>query len=268
MPELPEIHHLAKQMDKALKGRRIESVDIRQEKCLNVPTTEFTELVQGKTIGRSANRGKWVFTELDPGAWLLLNLGMGGDARLVKAGGEVPAVYQGRFDLDNGSAFTLRFWWFGYIHASDDLASHKMTCDLGVDPLDRREFTLARFAEMLRGRRGAIKQYLLDKKNIAGIGNVYAQDSLFMASIHQKRTIPSLSEDDIGRLHAAIVEHLAMATKLGGLAYEKDLYGKPGGFSEFLVGYREDQTCPECGTAIEKVKTRSTSSSVCPKCQV
>ncbi|HQK93096.1 MAG TPA: DNA-formamidopyrimidine glycosylase family protein [Armatimonadota bacterium] len=268
MPELPEIHHLAKQMDRALTGRRIEAVEIRQEKCLNLPAGRFRELVEGKIIGRSKNRGKWVFTELHPEAWLLLNLGMGGDARLTRAGGDLPGTYQGRLDLDDGSVFTLRFWWFGYIHAADDLTRHKMTCDLGVNPLDKREFSLERFREMLRGRRGAIKQYLLDQRNVAGIGNVYAQDSLFMARLHPKRTIPSLSDDDIARLHAAIVDHLSMATKLGGLAYEKDLYGKPGGFSEFLVGYREGQPCPECGTAIEKIKTGSTSSFICPRCQV
>ncbi|HOS95029.1 MAG TPA: DNA-formamidopyrimidine glycosylase family protein, partial [Armatimonadota bacterium] len=128
MPELPEIHHLAKQMDRALTGRRIEAVEIRQEKCLNLPAGRFRELVEGKIIGRSKNRGKWVFTELHPEAWLLLNLGMGGDARLTRAGGDLPGTYQGRLDLDDGSVFTLRFWWFGYIHAADDLTRHKMTC--------------------------------------------------------------------------------------------------------------------------------------------
>jgi len=270
MPELPEIRHLAKQMDHALKGRCIADVEIRQEKCLNVPVARFRELVEGKAVAGCRYLGKWVFTELAPEAWLLLNLGMGGDARLHKPGEALPETYQACFHFEDGGALTLRFWWFGYIHAASahELPSHKMTADLGVDPLDPKAFTPEAFAALLKGRRGAIKQLLLDQRRIAGIGNVYAQDSLFMAGIDPRRAIPSLSDDDIQRLHRAIAEHLSEAARLGGLEFERDLYGKPGGFSAFKVGYREGQSCPECGTAIEKVKTGSTSSFICPVCQV
>ncbi len=270
MPELPEIHNLAKQMARKLKGLTIESVELKQPKCLNVPPKRFEKLVVGKTIGLVTSRGKWVFCALEPGGRLLLNLGMGGDCLYHKPGAKPPDKYQARFVFTDGSSLSLRFWWFGYIHAvaEGELAEHPMTATLGVDPLSKEEFSLERFLGMLEGRRGAIKQYLLDQKHIAGVGNVYAQDILFMARIHPKRTIPSLSDAERRALHGAIVEHLSAATKKGGLKYEKDLFGKEGGFSEFQVAYREGEACPVCGATIEKIKTGSTASYVCPKCQV
>jgi len=270
MPELPEIHNLAKQMDRKLKGLTVESVELKQPKCLNVPPRRFEKLVVGTSIARVTNRGKWVFCELAPGGHLLLNLGMGGDCLYHRPGAKLPEKYQARFVFDDGASLSLRFWWFGYIHAAPEgrLGEHEMTASLGVDPLSKEEFSLKRFLEMLDGRRGAIKQYLLDQKHIAGIGNVYAQDILFIARIHPKRTIPSLSDAERRALHAAIVEHLSAATKKGGLKYEKDLYGKEGGVREFQVAYRVGEPCPVCGATIQKLKTGSTASYICPKCQV
>ncbi len=269
MPELPEIHNLAKQMDRTLRGLRIDAATIHQEKCLNLPVDEFESLTVGRTVGRSARRGKWVLTELTPGTRLLCNLGMGGDAFYHRPGEPLPEKYQVALRFEGGSALSLRFWWFGYVHAvaEEALEQHKMTATLGVDPLSKREFSLARFRELLRGRRGALKQFLLDQGNVAGIGNVYIQDSLFLAGLHPKRPIPSLTDPEIERLHGALVRHLKETTALGGLRWEKDLFGRPGRFETFLVGYREGESCPTCGATIEKIKTGSTSSVSCPRCQ-
>ena len=73
--------------------------------------------------------------------------------------------------------------------------------------------------------------------------------------------------DERIELHGAIVEHLGEATRMRGLAYEKDLFGRPGRFNEFAVGYREGEGCPQCGTTIEKIRTGSTASYICPTCQ-
>jgi formamidopyrimidine-DNA glycosylase len=270
VPELPEIHTLAKQMDRKLRGLRVGSVTVHQGKCLNVPVAEFTTLVTGRTVGRSARRGKWVFVDLRDDTALLLNLGMGGDALYHAPGEALPEKYQVAFHFEGGSALSLRFWWFGYVHAvpASELGSHKMTASLGLDPLSKKEFTLEAFRGLLHGRRGALKQLLLDQNRIAGIGNVYIQDSLFLAGLHPSRPIPSLSEDEVERLHAAIVRHLTDTAALGGLRWEKDLFGKPGRFEQFLVGYQEGKPCPSCGTTVEKIKTGSTASYICPRCQV
>jgi formamidopyrimidine-DNA glycosylase len=104
---------------------------------------------------------------------------------------------------------------------------------------------------------------------LAGIGNVYVQDILFQAKLHPNRRISTLSEKEINILYNAIRDVLNHSIQLGGLAYEKDFYGQKGKLTinEFLVGYKTGKPCPACKTPIEKIKTGSTSSYICPKCQ-
>jgi formamidopyrimidine-DNA glycosylase len=269
MPELPEIHHLARQLQRAVRGRRIAQVETRQPKCLNLPPRAFAGLLRGRTIDRVTSRGKWLFVHLDPGATLLVSLGMGGDLLLHRPGAPLPDRHQLKIEFTDHSHLTIRFWWFGYAHAmpDDGLAGHKMTARLGLDPLDRREFTFARFDALLGHRRGAIKALLMDQSKVAGIGNVYIQDILFAARLHPNRAITKITAPERTALHQAIVAHLTGAAKFGGLAYERDLYNKLGGFKHFLVGYREGKPCPVCGTAVQKVRTGSTASYICPGCQ-
>ena len=269
MPELPEIVNLARQMNEELREKKIVQVIVRQEKCLNVPVEDFESLVKGKTICPVTSRGKWIFTKLEPETWFLLNLGMGGDVLYHKPRKTLPDKYQVRLDFDDHSVLTIRFWWFGYAHAvaQADLGAHQMTSTLGLSPIDEVEFGYEAFSALLEGRRGNIKSFLTNQKYVAGIGNVYIQDILFAARLHPGRKIPDISEMERKKLFFAIRDNLKHAVDLGGLAYEKDLYNQPGRFKDFSVGYREGKPCPECGTPIEKIKTGSTASFICPCCQ-
>ncbi len=269
MPELPEIYNLAKQMNAALPGKVVSAVEVRQEKCLNVPVKRFRSLLVRKTVGKITARGKWVFAELDPGARFLLSLGMGGEALYHRPGAPRPEKYQVKLDFSDGSALSIMFWWFGYAHAikTADAASHKMTASLGLSPLSPSEFTYQAFRALLNAKKGAIKPVLMDQTQIAGIGNVYIQDILFRAQLHPNRRIPEISDEERKLLFHVIRENLRAATKLGGLVHEKDLYGRPGRFQDFLVGYREGQPCPECGAVVEKIRTGSTATFICPRCQ-
>lgn len=268
MPELPEIYNLALQMDRELRGKKVAGVEVRQEKCLNVPVEEFKGLVTGKKVGPITPKGKWIIARLEPDAYFLLSLGMGGNLLYHKAGESLPKKYQIAFTFDDGSLLSIGFWWFGYAHAIKSLAEHKMTSKLGMPPIDAA-FTYEHFNGLLKGKRGSIKSVLLDQSCMAGIGNVYAQDILFKARLHPDRRVPMLSDDEKQALYRSIRDNLKTAVALGGIAYEKDLYGNPGKLTvdDFQVGYREDKPCPVCGTAVEKIKTGSTASYVCPKCQ-
>ncbi len=271
MPELPEVTNLAREMDHELTGRRITKVSALQPKCLNLPREAFSQLVLKTCVNRVTARGKWVFLSLQPGVTLLLNLGMGGDVLFHTTDDPLPANCQVAIVFEDRTALSLHFWWFGYVHAvpTAALASHAMTAALGMDPLNQREFTRGAFDELLqRKRRSAIKTVLLDQRNIAGIGNVYIQDILFAARIHPLRTTGDLSPAEHSALYEAIRSQLQHALSLGGLAYEKDLYGRPGGFQDFQVGYREGKPCPICGTPIQKIRTGSTASFICPHCQL
>jgi formamidopyrimidine-DNA glycosylase len=266
VPELPEIFCRAREMDGALAGRTIESIEVLQPKCLNVTVEEFDRGLAGAEIVSVKHHGKWLFVETTQG-YLLINMGMGGELLLVPRD-KLPQKWRVRFDLDGGEALAVNFWWFGNAHfvAPGGLAEHEMTAKLGPDALD---LSLDELDELLAGRRSRIKSFLLDQSKIAGIGNAYVHDILFRAKLHPLRAIPALDTSDVERLHRAIQTELQRSIAVGGAWYEIDLHGERGGFTadDLLVGYRESKPCPECGTTIEKIKTGSTSGFLCPICQ-
>ena len=269
MPEMPEIYRLSEQMNRELKDRTIKGVRVIQEKCLNMPAADFRSLLAGKRISQVTSRGKWICLELEPDCLLLLNLGMGGNVVLHEDEQSLPDKYQLRIDFRDERVLTIGFWWFGYAHAvsSGDPGDHRMTARLGPTPIRDSAFTEKHLLDLIRGRKGSVKSLLLDQSRIAGIGNVYVQDILFRAKMHPRRTLQTLTEVEVSSLYRSIMETLGAAVDSGGLAYERDLYNRPGGFKDFLVGYREGQPCPECGTVIRKIKTGSTASYICPECQ-
>jgi formamidopyrimidine-DNA glycosylase len=268
--ELPELAVLSRQMAKELVGRKVLEVEVANPKCLNVPLKQFQQGVVGRVVKSVENRGKWLFITLDSGNVLLFNPGMGADVIHYKPQDKLPEKYQVKFAFDDESGFTIRAWWFCYLHLAhlNRLAEHKLTAKLGISPLDKR-FTLDYFRQMMDKKRGNIKTFLLDQKNIAGIGNVYIQDTLFNARVHPLRAISSLTDSEVEALYKSMKSVLTDSIELGGLAYEKDFYGNKGryGAEQFKIAYKPGKPCPVCKRPIEKIKTGSTSSFICPKCQ-
>jgi len=269
MPELPEIWNLARQMDETLKGKRIVELQVKQAKCLNLPLEDFEKLLINKEIREVTPHGKWIFAKLHPGTRFLLNLGMGGEVFYFPEEKDLPDKFKLKINFHDGSLLTINFWWFGYAHVvrEEELSGHRMTSSLGISPLDGREYTLKNFQKLLSGKKGGIKSFLMDQENIAGIGNVYIHDILFRAGLHPGHRIPSITEEELKRLFLVIRENLKQAAALGGLAYERNLFNQPGKYKDFLVGYREGKPCPVCGITVQKIKTGSTSSYICPTCQ-
>jgi len=190
---------------------------------------------------------------------------MGGDfhyrrpgARSGEASGAAPPEkYQFKLTFSDGSELALRFWWFGCVHIarSGELA---------------RLLDLARFRRMVAARpRRSVKSFLLDQKVLAGIGNVYAQAPLWGARLHPDRHLGSVSPAEVDALWASLRGVLERSIAKGGLAYERDLYGNPGGYGreDYDVAYRTGEPCPRCGAAIQKIKTGATSTRLCPECQ-
>jgi formamidopyrimidine-DNA glycosylase len=264
MPELPEITARAREMKAELVGKTITGIEVLQPKCLNVPEETFVDRLTGARLLDVSNRGKWLFVETTQG-WLLLNLGMGGEILLTRRD-QLPEKVRLLFDLADGGCLAVNFWWFGYAHCVADLASHAMVSQLGPDFMS---LSLEDFRAVLRGRRGGIKSLLLNQKRVAGIGNVYVQDPLFKAGIHPLRQINTLTSAEVDTLYYAIRETLQESIDHGGSHWEQNLHGEHGGWdgSFFLVAYREGQPCPTCETAVEKIKTGSTSTHICPVCQ-
>jgi formamidopyrimidine-DNA glycosylase len=266
--ELPETIILSQQMEKELAGNQISSLDVANPKCLNMPFEEFEKIVVKSSIFSVSPKGKWLVFSLNTHV-LFFNPGMGADVCYYTSG-DLPEKYTIKIECEDKSGVTFRVWWFCYLHLAhmDALETHTMTAQLGKTPLDE-SFTLEHFTGLLSKRRGFIKSFLLNQKNVAGIGNFYIHDILFGANIHPLRKIPSLTCEDVEALYHSMRSLLSKSVELGGSHYEKDFYGNYGGFdaaTHFKIGYNSG-TCPVCNTDVQKIKTGSTSSYVCPHCQ-
>lgn len=178
--------------------------------------------------------------------------------------------YQVKVLFTDGSGYTARFWWFGkFLLAShNELESEPNTKDIAMDPFDER-FTLEYFSSLLKGKKTQIKAFLMNQKNVGGIGNMYMHDILFKARLHPQRKISDMSEEEINLLYKSITEVLNLSREKGSFAHEGDFFGQKGGYTMdyFLVGYKENQPCPVCGQKIVLIKTGTTSSFICPDCQ-
>lgn len=269
MAELPETDKLSRQMNAELSGRRIRNIILLQEKNLNITPGAFAGRCVGAAIESVKYKGKWFVVRLDNGENILISLGMGGD--LFYFDGETKEEkYQVKMDFDDGSGFTLRFWWFGkFLLVSDEaLPEEPNTKDIAMDPFDER-FTYEYFRRLFAGKKKQIKAFLLDQKNISGIGNMYMHDILFSAGLHPQKKISDMREQEFTLLYRSILDTLRLSGSKGAFSYEKDFYGNHGGFTadDFLVGYKDGGSCPKCGTAIERIKTGSTMTYICPHCQ-
>ena len=125
------------------------------------------------------------------------------------------------------------------------------------------------FELLIKSQKGKLKKFLLDQSKISGIGNAYIHDILFLAGLHPDLDINKLDDSQIDKLFQSIQDGLLPSLEKGGAFYEMNLFGEKGGFlmEDILVGYHENQPCPKCGTTIQKIKTGSTSSYLCPICQ-
>lgn len=266
MPEYPEIAARTREMNELLTGKTIAAVEILQPKCLNISQKQFKESLARATLRGTTQRGKWLVTDTSQG-WLLLNMGMGGELLLVDRE-HLPDKYRLIFDFTDESCLAVNFWWFGYAHylPPGPLEAHEQLARLGPNALD---VELARFRKLVQGQKTGVKAFLLDQTRLAGIGNAYIHDILWLARIHPLRKLHTLPDEEIEALWQAIQDGLRPSLAKGGAFYEVNLRGEKGGFlmEDILVGYREGEPCRRCGATIIKIKTGGTSSFMCPVCQ-
>jgi len=270
MAELPEITKLSGQMRETLQNKTIKSIDILQEKCVNVAVKEFLKRTAGAKIADVRHKGKWIVTDLDNGEHILLSLGMGADVLYFEAEENLPENYQLKALFTDGTGYTARFWWFGkfLLVSNKELATEPNTKDIAIDPFDER-FTLEYFTSLLAGKKTQVKAFLMNQKNVGGIGNMYMHDILFKARLHPQKKISDMSAGDVKLLYNSILKILNLSRKKGTCEYEKDFFGKGGGFSmkDLVVGYKENEPCPDCGASIATIKIGSTTAFICPVCQ-
>ena len=270
MAELPEILKITKQMNDTLKNKTISRIELLQEKCSNVSSDDFNKTCIGAHIHRIENKGKWIITFLSNGYAILLSLGMGADVLYYENEESAASKYQVKMTFDDKSGYTVKFWWFGkfLLSAQNELPDEPNTKSIGINPFDRR-FSEEHFIALLNGKKTQIKAFLLNQKNIGGIGNMYMHDILFLSNLHPQSKISSISKQDVKNLYKSILSVLKLSQSKDAFEHELDFFGNKGhyGMDDFLIGYKEKSPCPKCGEAIILIKTGSTSSFICPKCQ-
>jgi formamidopyrimidine-DNA glycosylase len=273
MPELPEAETIVRDLRSTVTGRKVTGVEVARSDVLapGLRPATLAKAIRGRRIESVDRRGKNVVLRFDDEERLVVNLGMTG--RLVFA--ETPDAaglrhVAVRLDLDRGGAlFYDDIRRFGRVALHTPETWQRFDHELGIEPLSR-EFTAKRLHELTRGSRTPIRNWLLDQQKIAGVGNIYANEALFRARIHPARPANSLDADEAARLHDGIRSVLKDAIEKRGTTVSdyRDGKGETGGFEPYLQAYgREGKPCPRCGTPIERVSISNRSAFFCPHCQ-
>jgi formamidopyrimidine-DNA glycosylase len=273
LPELPEVETTARSLRPRLVGRRVIRVDgVDWPRMLpNASESDLQEALAGKHVVGVDRKGKYLLIAFDDDLWLTVHRKMSGNLLLQDA--ELPRERHTHLALGLDDGCELRFVdarKFGrvYLFQSEDLLSSFLAERLGPDSLN--ELDQAVLAAKLRGRKGRIKSLLLDQAFLAGVGNLYADEALWLARLHPLRTADTLSTREIRRLAEAIKEVLVLGIERRGTSFStyRDSDGTPGKNQEYLNVYgREDQPCPRCGAPIKRIMIGQRSSHFCPRCQ-
>jgi formamidopyrimidine-DNA glycosylase len=274
MPELPEVETVVRDLRAhGLEKAVIRAVDIRWPRIVSGLTPErFSKALAGRAITRLTRRAKYIIATLDSGCSLLIHLRMTGKLRL-SATDEAPGTHDHVvITLSDGRRLfyndTRKFGRFRLCAAGEDpLAA------LGPEPLDKA-FTVAVLRGRLAGKSRRIKPLLLDQTCVAGLGNIYVDESLWQAKLHPERRADTLTAVEIRRLHTAIRNVLQRAvencgTTLGtGRTNFYSVAGHRGRNADELKVFRRDGLpCPRCGTVLSRSVVGQRGTHFCPACQ-
>ena len=270
MPELPEVETTRLGLTPLLQGRRLRTAVVRNRNLRWPVPRKLPELVAGRTIARLDRRSKYLLMDCG-GAWLIFHLGMSGSLRVVPA--ELTPGPHDHVDLvlDNGRALRLhdprRFG--AVLWQPGAAADNKLLQGLAPEPLEN-EFSADWLFERTRGRTASIKNVLMDNRLVCGVGNIYANESLFRAGIHPVRAAGRIGQPRYVKLVDEIRATLRAAIEAGGSTLRDFVHadGSPGYFQQsYFVYGRAGEQCLKCGTPIKTVRIGQRSAFYCPSCQ-
>lgn len=270
MPELPEVETVRNELLPHVVGRRITGVTLAWEGIVKEPSIEeFLSRVIGQKIEDIARRGKYLMVRLGSGEYLVIHLRMTGSLLVSPGSQEPPRFLRAVIHLDNETGIFFRDpRKFGEMRLAPD--SKRVEGKLGPEPLGDN-FTAEVLAGILAGRKAPIKALLLNQKLIAGIGNMYADETLYASRLNPWQPGGSLSPKEIARLHNEIRRILWAAIENKGASV--DTYFRPDGSEgsaqyEFKVAHGlGGKTCSVCGGPIERGLVGNRGTYYCPRCQ-
>jgi formamidopyrimidine-DNA glycosylase len=270
MPELPEVETTRRGIRGALSGRRITAFTLQDPRLRWPVDRALARLLPGQEVRDVRRRAKYLLIDLDRGS-LIAHLGMSGSLRVLPSA--TARLKHDHYELGLDDGRCLRFndpRRFGSLHwVTDDPLEHPLLAALGPEPLDPG-FDGTHLAGLARGRRVAVKQFLMDQRVVVGVGNIYASEALFRAGIDPRRAAGRVSRARYVRLAEAVGDVLGEAIRQGGTTLRDYVSadGTPGYFRQELYVYeRAGQSCRRCGTAIRKLNQGQRSTYFCPRCQ-
>ncbi|MGV6827586.1 MAG: bifunctional DNA-formamidopyrimidine glycosylase/DNA-(apurinic or apyrimidinic site) lyase [bacterium] len=270
MPELPEVETTRRGIAPHIEQHQVTKVVVRERRLRwPIPTT-LGRTLAGQALQSLDRRAKYLLFRMDTGT-LLIHLGMSGSLRIVSP--DQTAEKHDHVDIHWSDGTVLRFTdprrfgavlWLG-----KNAEQHALLEKLGPEPL-AEDFTADWLYKRSRGRRVAIKQFIMDQHTVTGVGNIYANESLFMAGIHPTRQAGRISLTRYQQLQQAIQQVLSAAIEQGGTTLRDFVGGdgKPGYFKQQLHVYgREGEACTSCGKPLHSIRISNRATVYCSQCQ-
>jgi formamidopyrimidine-DNA glycosylase len=275
VPELPEVETVRRGLQRHVVGRVIDSVQLLHPRAVRrhaAGADDFSCALAGRRVDGALRRGKYLWLPVGEDA-LLAHLGMSGQLLIGASDRPLSPHVRARFAFRDGGP-DLRFTdqrTFGHLSfALGGAALPAAIAHIAPDPLEPG-FDLAVLTARLASRRTGIKRALLDQSLVSGVGNIYADESLWRARLHWARAADGLRRSDVARLITAVQEVFTEALDAGGTSFDSlyvNVNGQSGYFERSLAVYgRAGQPCRRCGSPVRREAFMNRSAFSCPKCQ-
>jgi formamidopyrimidine-DNA glycosylase len=276
MPELPEVETIRRQLAPLVEGRRIERIDVLDPRWPRpLAPAELESALRGRRIETLGRRGKYLLWNLEGDVHLAQHLRMTGSV-LAQPDGEPPhtrvRILLGRRAGEGKVRLAItdpRRFGTGELLLGSEALSLFLDARLGLEPFDEG-FTPGYLRLVMKGRTAPIKAMLLDQRRLAGVGNIYADEALFMARIHPLRAAGSLTRSQTEALHEGVIAALQAGIDARGASIDdfRHIDGVRGSFQDrFLVHLRAGEPCVRCGREIRKIVVAGRGTYVCEHCQ-
>ncbi len=269
MPELPEVETTRRGVEPHVVGREVERVVLRETRLRWPIPPDLPSRLQGQPLEAVERRAKYLLFRTPVGT-VLVHLGMSGSLRLVGPG--QPPARHDHFDIELSGGHVLRYndpRRFGCCLWLPPGETHALLSGLGPEPLTG-DFNAESLYRRSRGRKGPVKAYLMDQKIVVGVGNIYANEALFLAGIRPDRAAGRISLARYRALVEQVKLVLTSAISQGGTTLRDFVGGdgKPGYFAQQLYVYgRAGQPCKRCGSALRELRISQRSTIYCVACQ-
>ncbi|HAG97020.1 MAG: DNA-formamidopyrimidine glycosylase [Pseudomonadales bacterium] len=269
MPELPEVETTRRGIEPHIVGKRVKALHVRQPR-LRWPVPPAIHEAEGRKLQAVQRRGKYLLLRFSNGT-IIAHLGMSGSMRIAARG--EPPLFHDHVDLECSDGTLLRYCdprRFGaWLWTRDDPLQHELIVRLGPEPLTEA-FNVDYLVARAKGRKSSVKTFIMDSHVVVGVGNIYANEALFMAGIHPKRPAGRISRARYARLVSAIKAVLAASIDMGGTTLRDFVGGdgKPGYFKQTLRVYgRAGQPCVGCKGPLTEIRLGQRSTVFCKLCQ-